>query len=168
MKVRVKVRTVDGTQVPLYASEGAAGFDLVGTSFKQLFNGKKQVDLTQNLKHSTSKGYINLRPAERVLIGTGLYMEIPEGYQLEIRSRSGLALNKGLIVLNSPGTIDADYRGEIGVILYNSNEYLVEVKLGERIAQAVLMPVYQAQFDLVENLSETERGAGGFGSTGTK
>jgi len=106
--------------------------------------------------------------SERVLIGTGIFVVIPEGYQLEIRSRSGQALKKGLVVLNQPGTIDSDYRGEVGVILFNSNEHLVKVELGERIAQGILMPAFQAEFILVDELSDTERGQGGFGSTGEK
>jgi dUTP pyrophosphatase len=105
---------------------------------------------------------------ERKLIPTGLFLEIPAGFECQVRPRSGLALKKGITVLNSPGTIDADYRGEVGVILINlSNEAFI-VENGERIAQLVFSRVEQIEFEQTENLSETERGSGGFGSTGIK
>lgn len=111
---------------------------------------------------------MTLQPLERALIKTGLFLELPHGFEAQVRPRSGLALKKGITVLNSPGTIDADYRGEVGVILINlSNEpFLVED--GERIAQLVFAKYEQAEWIPVEILSETERGAGGFGSTGLK
>lgn len=121
------------------------------------------MDIRANLSES-----ISLNPLERKLIPTGLFLEIPEGFECQVRPRSGLALKKGITVLNSPGTIDADYRGEVGVILVNlSNETFV-VENGERIAQLVFAQVEQIEFEQTENLSETERGAGGFGSTGVK
>lgn len=111
---------------------------------------------------------ITLKPLERTLIKTGLFMEIPAGYECQVRPRSGLAFKKGITVLNSPGTIDADYRGEVGVILINlSNEPFV-IEDGERIAQLVFAQVEQAELNLSIELTETERGAGGFGSTGVK
>lgn len=111
---------------------------------------------------------ITLKPFERALIKTGLFMEIPAGYECQVRPRSGLAFKKGITVLNSPGTIDADYRGEVGVILINlSNEPFV-IEDGERIAQLVFAQVEQAELNLTIELTETERGAGGFGSTGVK
>lgn len=111
---------------------------------------------------------ITLAPLERVLVPTGLYMELPQGYQCEIRPRSGLALKKGITVLNTPGTIDADYRGEVGVILINlSNEPFV-INNGERICQMVIMNYTNAEWVEVEELNDTERGAGGFGHTGVK
>lgn len=121
------------------------------------------LDVRANLDES-----ITLKPFERALVKTGLFMEIPVGYECQVRPRSGLALKKGITVLNSPGTIDADYRGEVGVILINlSNETFV-VEDGERIAQLVFAQVEQAEWNLSIELSETERGAGGFGSTGVK
>lgn len=109
---------------------------------------------------------ILLKPLERTLVKTGLFIELPLGYEAQVRPRSGLALKKGISVLNSPGTIDADYRGEIGVILINlSNEDFV-IENGERIAQMVIAKHEQAQLIEVNELSETTRGAGGFGSTG--
>lgn len=109
---------------------------------------------------------ITLNAGEHKLIKTGLYVEIPEGYELQVRPRSGLALKNGISVLNSPGTIDADYRGEIGVILINhSNEPFI-VHNGDRIAQLVFAPVVQARFNVQSDLSDTNRGTGGFGSTG--
>jgi dUTP pyrophosphatase len=111
---------------------------------------------------------IELKPLERALVKTGLFMELPVGYECQVRPRSGLALKKGITVLNSPGTVDADYRGEVGVILINlSNESFV-VEDGERIAQLVFAEVAQAEWTQVEELTETDRGAGGFGSTGVK
>ena len=109
---------------------------------------------------------IELKPLERKLVKTGIFMEIPVGFECQVRPRSGLALKKGISVLNSPGTIDADYRGEVGVILINlSNEPFV-IEDGERIAQLVFAKVEQAQWQETEVLSDTDRGAGGFGSTG--
>lgn len=121
------------------------------------------VDLRANIDES-----ITLKPLDRALVKTGLFIALPESYEAQVRPRSGLAYKKGISVLNSPGTIDADYRGEIGVILVNlSNEDFV-VEDGERIAQMVVARCEQAEFIEMEALSETERGAGGFGSTGTK
>ncbi|MEN9399675.1 MAG: hypothetical protein RL632_776 [Bacteroidota bacterium] len=110
---------------------------------------------------------IVLAPMSRALIPTGLYLEIPHGYECQVRPRSGLALKKGVSVLNTPGTIDADYRGEVGVILFNMSDSAFTVENGERIAQLVFAPVLQVEWDESESLTETERGAGGFGSTGT-
>lgn len=109
-----------------------------------------------------------LKPLERSIVGTGLFIELPIGYEAQVRPRSGLAAKKGITVLNAPGTIDADYRGEIGVILVNlSNEDFV-IQNGERIAQLVIAKHDRAEWITVEELSETARGEGGFGSTGTK
>ena len=107
-----------------------------------------------------------LKPLQRCLVPTGLYMALPEGYEAQVRPRSGLALKRGVTVLNSPGTIDADYRGEIGVILVNLSAEDFVIEDGERIAQMVLARHEQVQWETVEVLSETERGAGGFGHTG--
>lgn len=121
------------------------------------------LDLRANLETSVS-----LKPLERRLIGTGLFLEIPEGYEAQIRPRSGLALKKGLTVLNSPGTIDADYRGEIGVILINLSNVEVLIEDGERICQMVFAKHEQVILKNVDIIAETDRGAGGFGHTGTK
>lgn len=121
------------------------------------------VDLRANLSES-----IVLKPFERVLVKTGLFLEIPEGFEAQVRPRSGLALKNGITVLNSPGTIDADYRGEVGVILVNLSNEEFEIENGERIAQLVFAKVEQANWINVETLSETSRGEGGFGSTGVK
>ncbi len=111
---------------------------------------------------------IVLKPGERSLIKTGLFLEIPHGYEAQVRPRSGLAHKNGITVLNSPGTIDADYRGEVGVILINHGTENFEINSGERIAQLVFAKVEQASWKITESLSETERGEGGFGSTGKK
>ncbi len=108
-----------------------------------------------------------LKPLERRLIPTGLFIELPEGYEAQIRPRSGLALKKGISVLNTPGTIDADYRGEIGIILVNLSEEEFVVENGERICQMVINRVETASWVEVESLQETDRGAGGFGHTGS-
>ncbi len=106
-----------------------------------------------------------LKPLERKTIPTGLKVEVPKGYELQVRSRSGVALDDGIIVLNSPGTIGSSYRGEIKIILINLSQELYEIKIGQRIAQVVLMPVYFADFEEVGELSISERGDEGFGST---
>lgn len=108
------------------------------------------------------------QPMERRLVPTGLFMELPEGYEAQIRPRSGLALKRGLTVLNTPGTIDADYRGEIGVILINLSNEVQTIEPGERICQMVIARHEQAQIEEVTILSSTERGEGGFGHSGTK
>lgn len=121
------------------------------------------LDLRANIEEA-----IVLNPMERKLVGTGLFMALPPGYEAQVRPRSGLALKHGITVLNSPGTIDADYRGELKVLLVNlSNEPFV-VNEGERIAQLVIAKHEKAEFKLVEELDDTERGAGGYGHTGVK
>ncbi|MFT5925312.1 MAG: dUTP pyrophosphatase [Rubritalea sp.] len=111
---------------------------------------------------------VTLQPLERAIIKTGLFIELPIGYEAQVRPRSGLAAKKGITVLNAPGTIDADYRGEIGVILVNLSKEAFTVENGERIAQLVIAKHERADWHKVEELSRTERGAGGFGSTGVK
>ena len=121
------------------------------------------IDLRANLEEP-----ILLKPLQRTLVKTGLFMELPIGYEAQVRPRSGLAFKKGITVLNSPGTIDADYRGEISVILVNlSNEEFV-IEDGERVAQMIIAKHEQADWEVVVELVETKRGAGGFGSTGVK
>ena len=132
--------------LPKYETTGSAGMDL----------------------HANIDSEILLKPMDRALVKTGLFMALPEGCEAQIRPRSGLAYKKGLTVLNSPGTIDADYRGEIGVILINLSEKPFIIKDGERIAQMVIAPYTRAELINVEVLSSTERGSGGFGSTGEK
>ena len=121
------------------------------------------MDVRANLNES-----IVLKPLERALVKTGLFIELPVGYECQVRPRSGLALKNGITVLNSPGTIDADYRGEVGVILINLSSEDFTVEDGERIAQLIFAKVEQAQWKQTALLTETERGKGGFGSTGVK
>ena len=121
------------------------------------------LDLRANLDEP-----ITLKPLERAIVKTGLYMELPIGYEAQVRPRSGLAAKKGITVLNAPGTIDADYRGEIGVILVNLSNEEFTIENGERIAQMIIAKHERAEWIEVEELSETSRGAGGFGSTGVK
>jgi len=121
------------------------------------------MDLRANLSESRI-----LKPLERSIVGTGLFIELPIGIEAQVRPRSGLAAKKGITVLNAPGTIDADYRGEIGVILVNLSNEDFTINNGERIAQLVIAKHERADWEEVQELSETERGKGGFGSTGTK
>lgn len=148
-KIRVQVFNKSRNELPKYATDFSAGLDLVAN-----IEGDDRIIIF---------------PGERRLIPTGLYVAIPEGYEIQVRPRSGLALKKGIGVLNSPGTIDSDYRGEIGVILINTGAEAIRIGNGERIAQAVLCEVPQIEWypvSRLEDLSITERGAGGFGSTG--
>ena len=121
------------------------------------------MDLRANIDES-----ISLKPLERTIVKTGIFMELPVGFEAQVRPRSGLAFKKGITVLNSPGTVDADYRGEVGVILVNLSAEEFVIEDGERIAQMVIAKHEQADWVEVETLDETERGVGGFGSTGVK
>lgn len=144
--MQVKVINKSAHKLPHYETDFSAG-----------------MDLRANIEES-----ITLKPLERAIVKTGLFMELPLGYEAQVRPRSGLAAKKGITVLNSPGTIDADYRGEIGVILVNlSNDEFV-INNGERIAQMVIAKHEQISWEEVEVLAETSRGEGGFGSTGHK
>jgi dUTP pyrophosphatase len=144
--MKVKVINRSSHALPAYETSSSAGMDV-----------RANIDSP-----------VVLKPMSRVLIPTGLFLEIPQGYECQVRPRSGLALKKGVSVLNTPGTIDADYRGEVGVILFNMSDEEFTVENGERIAQLVFAPVLQVEWDESETLTETERGAGGFGSTGTR
>lgn len=126
-------------------------------------NASAGMDLRANLETS-----VFLKPLERTIVKTGLFIELPIGYEAQVRPRSGLAAKKGITVLNAPGTIDADYRGEIGVILVNLSKEDFTIENGERVAQLVIAKHERADWELVTELSSTERGAGGFGSTGVK
>ena len=136
----------EGLALPAYETEGAAGMDLRAAV--------------------PEDGPVTLAPGERRMIPTGLTMAIPEGYEVQVRPRSGLAARHGLTCLNSPGTVDSDYRGEVQVILINLGQETFVVKRGERIAQMVVAPVTRGVFQAVDVLPETVRGEGGFGSTG--
>jgi dUTP pyrophosphatase len=142
--VKIEIRNEGKQPLPHYATEGSAGCDL----------------------HANIEEPIELNPLERKLVGTGLYIALPQGYEAQIRPRSGLAYKEGITVLNSPGTIDADYRGELKVLLVNLSDKPVRINAGERIAQMVIARHETARFELVDELPETLRGAGGFGSTG--
>lgn len=140
---------------------------IINTSNHALPNYETKASAGMDLRANLSEVRI-LKPLERSIVGTGLFIELPIGYEAQVRPRSGLAAKKGITVLNAPGTIDADYRGEIGVILVNlSNEDFV-IENGERIAQLVIAKHERADWNEVNELTETSRGEGGFGSTGTK
>ena len=144
--IKIKVVNRGHQQLPAYATPQSAGMDL-----------RANLDAP-----------ITLHPMERRLIPTGLRIALPEGYEAQVRPRSGLALKHGLTVLNTPGTIDADYRGEIGVVLINLSQEDFVINDGERIAQMVIARHEQGDFVVVEELDETERGEGGYGHTGVK
>lgn len=145
-KIQIKVVNKGNQQLPTYATEQSAG-----------------MDLRANLEEP-----VTLDPMERKLIGTGLYISLPEGYEAQIRPRSGLALKNGITVLNSPGTVDADYRGEIKVLLINLSQVPFSINGGERIAQMVISKHDQGEFIEVLELDTTERGTGGYGHTGVE
>lgn len=139
--VKVKILNTDAV-IPKYQTEEAAGFDLHSVDEKTIKSG------------------------ERDVVKTGLAVALPKGYELQVRPRSGLALKNGITVLNTPGTVDSDYRGELMVILLNTSKEDFVIKKGDRIAQAVIKEILQADFAIVDELDSTERGTGGFGSTG--
>jgi dUTP pyrophosphatase len=134
----------DGLELPTYMTAGAAGADVVAANREDVV----------------------LAPGARALIPAGFSLAVPSGYEVQVRPRSGLALRSGITLLNTPGTIDADYRGAVGIIMINLGEQPFTVRRGERIAQMVVAPVARASFEAVEALPDTERGGGGFGSTG--
>lgn len=144
--VKIKIVNRGTQQLPAYATPQSAGMDL-------------RANITEP---------ITLQPMERRIIPTGLHIALPEGYEAQVRPRSGLAFKHGITVLNSPGTIDADYRGELGVLLINLSTEPFVIESGERIAQMVIACHEQGEFCLVEELDETERGEGGYGHTGVK
>jgi dUTP pyrophosphatase len=144
--IKIKIKRLDGNNLPLpmYQTSGSAGFDLT----------------------AWIKQEVILEPGERKLIPTGLSFEIPIGFEVQIRPRSGLAIKNGISLVNTPGTIDSDYRGEIKIIMINLSTETFVIKNGDRIAQAVIQKVWQADLVEADELSQTSRGAGGFGHTG--
>jgi dUTP pyrophosphatase len=144
-KIQIK-KLSNEVLIPKYETPGASGMD-VAAYIKQ---------------------DIIINPGEKVLVPTGFFLSIPRGYEIQIRPRSGLAVKEGITVLNSPGTIDSDYRGEVKVILINLSKNKFTIKNGDRIAQMVVCPIEQVSMEEVKELSETDRGISGFGSTGTK
>ena len=152
MPVEVLVKTLDHYdpefELPFYATQGAAGADIRASI--------------------PEKKSLIVKPGERVLVPTGLSMEIPFGFEVQVRPRSGLSLKTALMIVNSPGTIDCDYRGEVNIIIGNFGKEDFTIEHGLRIAQLVIAPVIQAKYSVTNSLGETKRGAGGFGSTGTR
>lgn len=147
MNIKVKIKTWEHFkgELPAYQSSGASGFDV-----RAQLGGQS----------------LTLKKGERALVPTGLSFEIPLGYEIQARPRSGWAAKHGLTLMNTPGTIDADYRGEVKIILVNLGQEDVVIQDQDRCAQLVICPIYQAQFELSSELGQTERGSGGFGSTG--
>jgi len=147
VQVRVQVLPeAEGLPLPAYATAGAAGLDL----------------------RAALREPLTLQPGERALVSTGLRLEIPAGFEGQIRPRSGLALRHGLTLLNSPGTVDSDYRGPVQVVVINLGQEAFTIRRGDRIAQLVITPVSRAELKIAPSLSETDRGANGFGSTGSR
>lgn len=144
-QVKIKIINRSRHQLPSYSTPGSAG-----------------MDVRASLKHP-----IVLQPLERVLVPTGLYIQLPEGFECQIRPRSGLALKQGVTIANAPGTIDSDYRGEIGIIVINLSKEPFVINDGERICQMVIARHEQAIWEETDDIEQTERGAGGFGHTGT-
>jgi len=144
--MKLKIVNTSDNPLPQYETSGSAG-----------------VDLRAQLQEP-----VMLKPLQRALIPTGLFIELPDGYEAQVRPRSGLALKKGVTVLNSPGTIDSDYRGEIKIILINLSNETTVINTGERIAQLIVAKYEKVSFKEVDELNETERGEGGFGHTGVK
>lgn len=144
--MRIKIINKSKHPLPQYSTEASSG-----------------MDLRANLEND-----VLLKPLERIMVPTGLFLEIPDGYEAQIRPRSGLAVKNGITILNSPGTIDADYRGEVCIILVNLSKENFVIKDGERICQMVISKHEKAEWIIVENLLDTERGIGGFGHTGKK
>ena len=142
--INIKIVNTSANPLPQYATKGSSGMDI-----------RASLDLP-----------VTLQPLERTLIPTGLFVEIPNGYEIQIRPRSGLAIKQGITCLNSPGTIDSDYRGEIMIILINLSSEEQVINEGDRIAQMIIQKTERAEFEQVEFLNETERAAGGFGHTG--
>lgn len=140
-KAQVKIMRAGNASLPVYMTAGAAGADVC------------------------SNEHTELKPGETRLVGTGIFLEIPEGYECQVRPRSGLSLKKEIIIMNSPGTIDSDYRGEVKIIMHNLSKNTFEIKKGDRIAQMVFAPVIRADF-IEEPLGKTDRDNGGFGHTG--
>ncbi len=143
-KIKVGITAENNVEIPKYMTEGSAG-----------------IDVSANIEKE-----IELKPLERYLVPTGIKLEIPEGFEIQVRPRSGLAFKYGITVLNTPGTIDSDYRGEVKVLLINLSNEIYKIQPNERIGQLILSKVYKLDFEVKDGLSETKRGDGGFGHTG--
>ena len=165
--MKVKVKKLFGDVVlPTYATKGSAGFDLQVDNFKQLWDSQSK---NQHKANKTEEDFVDvksvmLNPHSRLLVGTGIAVAIPEHFEMQIRPRSGNALKKGLTVINAPGTIDSDYRLEVGVILINTSEFDVEVSIGDKVAQGVVTGYCKVVWQETDKLDETTR-KGGYGST---
>jgi dUTP pyrophosphatase len=142
--MKIKILNQSKNPLPIYQTSGSAGMDV----------------------HAKISNKIELKPFERKLIPTGLFVEIPQGFEIQVRPRSGLALKHGVTVLNSPGTIDSDYRGELMILLINLGDEVYHIESGERIAQLVIASVITIEWEPINTLSETDRGTGGYGSSG--
>lgn len=171
-KLKIEFKLDLGVELPKVESEEASGFDVRATKILSSYKGSSEAsaEKLEMMKSGFERsGYIKIRPFERILFGSGITVaNIPSSLELQVRTRSGKALKTGLFVANSPGTVDSDYRGEIGIIIYNSTPVLIKLEKDERIAQIVPSVKASVEIASVENIEDTARGSGGFGSTGLK
>jgi len=178
----IEFKVERGAEIPKYMTELASGMYVTAFKILKVFRGDREIDpdnLEKVQKGFNERGYIKLRSLERILFGTGVSAVLPKNMELQVRDRGGISLKKGLSVLNSPGTIDADYTGEIGVIIYNSTPFLNKIEKGERIAQIVPALIYRPEIKTSTAIyvlgvdpykgeeNDTGRGSAGFGSTGS-
>lgn len=164
--MKVLIKTEEGVQTPKQGTPQSSGYDLIFKGYVNNYDGVYSVHHSALEKDFGVLTGITIKPGGRVLVTTGVKVAIPEGYEIQVRPRSGLALKQGLTVLNTPGTIDSDYRGDIGVIVVNHSTEEQRLSVGDKIAQIVLQKVEKIDWEIVEELPETFRGEGGFGSTG--
>lgn len=168
-RIKLEVKLEGGVECPQYQTEGAAAFDIAPNKILKAYKGESETDgdKLQRMQESfLRQGYIKMRPFERILFGTGIFMQIPDDYEIQVRPRSGNSLKKGLAISNSPGTVDEDYTGEIGIIITNNNPFLCQVDINQRLAQCSLKKVYRADIQVVEEITKvTKRGSDGYGST---
>jgi dUTP pyrophosphatase len=159
-KLTIGFKKVEGVELPSFATKGSIGFDLKAVSCKSVYSGIREIE-EKTREKTLVDNYLMLRPFERALLGTGLFAEIPTGYWIEITGKSGKTLKQGVIVLR--GIVDSDYRGEIGIIIQNTSNFLQKIELNQFIAQGIVHKAEIPDFKFVETISETERGEKGFG-----
>lgn len=167
--IKIKIKAAPNVKIPEYKTIGSAGADVsayLPSSTGSTGSPTAPTSTGSAGSPTPTSAAITLRPLERALIPTGLYFEIPEGFEIQVRPRSGLAIKNGVTCLNTPGTIDSDYRGELKIILINLGSEDFKIENGDRIAQIVVAPVTRGDFEIVPEINETKRGSGGFGSTG--
>lgn len=166
--MNIQIVNKSNNPLPKYETQGASGMDVRADLRYPNYEKIKKFSFNCCVYKADEEVGIDINPGGRCLIPTGLFVSIPFGYEIQVRPRSGLALKKGITVLNSPGSLDSDYRGEIGIILINNSDETFSVFHADKIAQLVLCPIEKTEWELVKELDTTERGEGGFGHTGIK